>query len=214
MMQNRVKVGKKSAVRLLTGMWLATITICSLVTLELSAAALQGESPAAGPVPQVSVGRLDASPGASIMVPLYFVPDPKTPLRSLAVDIEFVSNNLKFQSSAMGFAAEQGNVDITSSVTEGKPDDKNVTRSKLHVTAAIKDPNPKEGLPDGLLAYLLFNLSLEAKPFAISLTPTIISAQDIGNPPKKVAQVATEPGAVNVLSLDAMPEMACFFFTH
>jgi hypothetical protein len=148
------------------------------------------------------------------MLPLYFTPDPKNPVRSITVDIEFVSNNLKFDHASNGTAADQVGAAITTALTEGKPDDKNVTRSKLRVTAGIADQNNKTGLPDGLLAYLLFQISLDAKPFAIKLTPTVVEAVDVSTPGKKLAKVGTEPGLVVVEVLDVMPEATCFFFTH
>jgi hypothetical protein len=164
-------------------------------------------------VPRVSLDEITGSPGASLMIPLYYTPDPKAPLRSFAVEIDYVSNNLKFQKAARGAAAEQAEAEVTTNLTDGKPDDKGVTRSKLLVTAALAK-DAKSGLPDGLMAYLLFTVSMQAKPFAIRLTPTVVSAEDTSNPPKKVAKVTGVPGMVTVEIPDMMPEATCFFFTH
>ena len=208
------KHSNSTRVRLLAGLWLAAGLFVSTTAPRLSAAALQDQSTSSEVVPRVALAELSGTPGASLMVPLYFTPDLKTPLRSFVVDIEFVSNNLKFQKASRGVAAEQANVDITTSVTDAPADDKGVTRSKLRVTAALTGQTPNEGMPDGLLAYLLFQISLEAKPFAIKLTPTVVSAEDFSNPPKRIAKVGTEPGLVTVELLDVMPEATCFFFTH
>ncbi|MBI4478697.1 MAG: hypothetical protein HY651_01630 [Acidobacteria bacterium] len=208
------KHSNSARVRLLAGVWLAASFFVSTTAPRLAAAVWQDQSASSGVVPLVALAELSGTPGASLMVPLYFTPDLQTPLRSLTVDIEFVSNNLKFQKASRGVAAEQANVDITTSVTDAPADDKGVTRSKLRVTASLTGQTPNEGMPDGLLAYLLFQISLEAKPFAIKLTPTIISAEDFSNPPKKIAKVGTEPGLVTVEVLDVMPEATCFFFTH
>jgi hypothetical protein len=167
---------------------------------------------ASGVVPRVSLTEINGTPGASLMIPLYFTPDPNKPLRSITVDIEYVSNNLKFQKASKGVAADQAGAEITTAVTDGKPDDKGIARSKLIVTAALGQGNAAAGLPDGLLAYLLFQISLDAKPFAIKLTPTVVSAEDLKN--QKVAQVGAEPGMVVVEVLDVMPEATCFFFSH
>ena len=200
-------------VRLRAGLWVAaTSIVVSLAAPRFSVPAMQEE--ADGAIPRVGLAELSGTPGASLMVPFYFTPDPKTPLRSLAVDIEYVSNNLKFQKSSLGLAAERVNADIQTSVTDGQPDEKGITRSKLHLTALLTDQTSKEGLPDGLLAYLLFQISLDAKPFSIRLTPTVVSAEDTSSPPKKVTHVATEPGLVIVEVLDVMPEATCFFFSH
>ena len=195
----------------------AALGFASLVLLPqpiLVAAAAQQKPATPEVVPRVSLAELGGTPGANMMMPLYFTPDPKTPVRSLTLDIEFVSNNLKFQKASKGTAAETVNADITTSITEGKPDDKGVTRSTLHLTATIRDASNKTGLPDGLLAYLLFQISLDAKPFAIKLVPTVVEADGVGDPPAKVSKVGTESGLVMVQVLDVMPEATCFFFTH
>jgi hypothetical protein len=197
-------------------LWLAVVGALFPMPRALQAEALQSVS---GQVPRVSLAEIRAIPGASLMMPVALTPDPKNPLRSLTVDIEFVSNSLTFQKTSPGLAAELVNAKIQANLTEGEPDDKGLKRAKLRVTASLPEPNPKEGLPDGLLAYLLFEVSKDAKPFAIKLTPSVVSAEDLSTPPKKVASVGTEPGLVTVEALDAVydrlaPQVACFFFSH
>ncbi len=195
--------------------WLAVAGALSPMPLHLKAAVLQSGSEQ---VPRVSLGEVSTTPGASLMVPLALTPDPENPLRSLTVDIEFVSKSLIFQKTSPGMAAELVNADIQATLTEGEPDDKGLKRAKLRVAASLPESNPKEGLPEGLLVYLLFQVSPDAKPVRIKLTPTVVSAQDLSIPPKKVANVAAEPGLVVVESLDTLYErlapMACFFFMH
>jgi hypothetical protein len=199
-------------VRSRAGLWMAaTIIIFSWASPRLSAAA-QEEASAKGP--RVGLAELDGTPGASLMMPFYFTPDPKTPMQSLAVDIEYVSNNLKFEKSALGIASEQGKADVQTSVTDGQPDAKGIVRSTLHVKASLSGENAKQGLPDGLLAYLLFQISMDAKPFSIRLVPKVVSAEDTSTPPKNITDVATDPGIVKVQVLDVAPEATCFFFTH
>jgi hypothetical protein len=168
---------------------------------------------------RVSLGSIKGMPGTSIMLPFTLTADPENPLRSLAVDLEYVSNSLQFQKASPGLGAELAGAKIEASLTEGKPDDKNVKRAKLRITASLPEPPPKEGLPGGVLAYLMFQIAEEAKPFAVRVTPTIISAEDLSTPPKKLARVATEPGQVAIEDPQAMydrlvPQVACFFFTH
>jgi hypothetical protein len=208
------KFDQRKLIRLLAVLWVAAGVWLLSVSPGLHAAAVQDKQPSSETVPRVALAEITGTPGANLMMPFYFTPDPKAPLRSVTVDIEFVSNNLKFEKASNGTAADQAGAAIATSVTEGKADDKGVTRSKLRVTASIADPNTKEGLPDGLLAYLLFQITLDAKPFAIKLIPTVVEAQDIQNPSKKMAKVGADPGLVMVEVLDVMPEATCFFFTH
>jgi hypothetical protein len=193
------------------------------VAILLAATLYVGVSPSAaaqetasGKVPMVSLAEITGTPGASLMVPLYFTPDPKTPLRSISVDVSYVANSLRFQKASLGAAAETAKVDIKTDVTEGQPDDKGVKRATLNVTATLSGQTPATGLPDGLLAYLLFEISLEAKPFAVKMATSVKSAEALSTPPKPVdvAQIGHEDGVVVVTALDVMPEATCFFFTH
>ncbi|OFW39730.1 MAG: hypothetical protein A3J28_11340 [Acidobacteria bacterium RIFCSPLOWO2_12_FULL_60_22] len=173
-----------------------------------------GKETPSEPVPRVAVGEINGTPGASLMIPLYFTPDPQNPLRSLTVEVDYVSNNLKFQKASRGLVTEQAGADVSTTLTDGKPDAKNVTRSKLRISVALMEKDPKQGIPDGLLAYLLFQISMDAKPFAIKLNTAVLAAENIKNPPQKVAKVNTVPGLVVIETPDMMPEATCFFFTH
>jgi len=169
---------------------------------------------AAASVPRVAIGEINATPGANLMVPLYFTPDPRNPLRSITIEIEYVSNSLKFQRAAAGLAIEQIRADLSATLTDGTPDARNVTRSKLRVAVAIPEREPARGIPDGLLSFLMFRVSPDARPFAIRLTPSVVSAETIQSPPQRVANVSTLPGLVVVELGDMLPEATCFFFTH
>lgn len=195
--------------------------IAAFLLMAIPAAAWQqnpparesSQAPAAG-VPRVAVGEINATPGANLMVPLYFTPDPRNPLRSITIEIDYVSNSLKFQRAAAGLAVEQVGADLSATVTDGKPDARNVTRSKLRVSVAIPEREPARGIPDGLLSFLMFRVSPDARPFAIRLNTSVASAETTQNPPQRVANVSTLPGLVVVELGDMLPEATCFFFTH
>lgn len=173
----------------------------------------EGEKASEEAVPRVAVGEITGSPGASLMIPLYFTPDPKTPLRSIVVDIDYVSNNLKFHKAARGTAAEQAGAEISANLTDGAPDENGLIRSTLRVSASLAEETSKTGLPAGLLAFLMFDVSMDAKAFSIRLNTTVVSAEDLRDPPQ-VAKVNAVPGMVVVEIPDLMPEATCFFFTH
>ena len=200
--------------------WLAAASGLVATLPQLRAAAPQS-APAqgSGQAPRVSLAEIKTTPGASLMMPLSLTPDPKNPLRSLTVEIGFVSKSLVFQKTSRGLAAELANADIQANLIEGPPDDKGLKRATLRITASLPEPAPKEGLPDGLLAYLLFQVSEDAQPLTIKLTPAVVSANDLSTPPKKVSNVGADAGVVVIESLDAVyqrlaPELACFFFSH
>jgi hypothetical protein len=204
---------KGTLLRLLVAAFFGVGLVILLVRVQpASAAPWQAAQASSGEVPRVSLTEINGTPGASLMIPFYFTPDPNKPLRSVTVDIDYVSNNLKFQKASKGVAADQAGAEITTNLTDGTPDDKGITRSTLRVTASLGQGSATQGLPDGLLAYLLFQISLDAKPFAIKLNTTVVSAEDLKN--QKLAKMAAEPGLVVVEVLDVMPEATCFFFSH
>jgi hypothetical protein len=162
----------------------------------------------------VAIGEINGNPGSNLMVPLYFTPDPNKPLRSITIEIEYVSNSLKFQRAAAGLAVEQVGADISSTLTDGMPDARNVTRSKLRIAVAVPQSQPPRGIPDGLLSFLMFRVSSDARPFAIRLNTSVVAAETTQTPPQRVANVSTLPGLVVVEQGDMLPEATCFFFTH
>jgi hypothetical protein len=176
---------------------------------EQKPAAVKEEPPP--PAPRVAVGEISGTPGSSLMLPLYYTPDPKVPVKDISVEVEFVSNTLKFEKLSPGVAAEETGATVKGSVVEGKPDDKGIARSKLTITASLPADKATAGLPDGLLAYLLFQVSLEAKPFAIRMVTKVNSAND---PQSKPVKVNAQNGLVTLEMMDMMPEATCFFFTH
>src|SRR5262249_4744290 len=129
-------------------------------------------------------------------------------------EIEFVSNSLKFNSAEPGDLLGGAGAKMEAKLSEGKPDDKGVARSKLRVSVTMTDKQPKQGLPEGLAAYLLFDLSTTAKPVAIKMATSVVDAEDLQDPPRKFTKLTAKSGTVVVELADTNPEANCFFFTH
>jgi len=140
------------------GTWtLVALWIAGAGMLALDPARSAAQAPAEV-VPRVSLAELNGTPGSSLMLPLYFTPDPKNPVRSITVDIEFVSNNLKFDHASNGTAADQVGAAITTALTEGKPDDYPPGYKTDLMILANTDLHPKfahlgirESIIDGLI---------------------------------------------------------------
>ena len=171
----------------------------------------------------IALADVKAFPGASVMLPLSYVPDPNKPVRSLTVEIDYVSNSLTFQSTSPGLAAELADASIQSNLSDLPADPKGLKRSRLKVVVALKAPKPKGGLPEGLFAYLLFQIADSAKPFTVKMNAAIAAAEDLFDPPRRVAGLAAQPGSVTIenpdsllqeLSPELKPDVGCFFFTH
>ncbi len=191
----------------------------------LVAAVLIGFSvPSEAQEPRVSLAEVGGTPGDSLLMPVSLTPDAEQPMRSLTIDIEYVSNSLAFTSVSRGMGAELAGAVVDATLTETDPDDEGRKRATLRLTAALPEPASGQGvsppgLPQGVLAYLLFQVAEEARPFVISLTPTVVSAQDLSTPPEEVSGLATVAGSVKIESLEDVydrlaPEVSCFFFTH
>jgi hypothetical protein len=183
-------------------------------TAQQNAPAAGANSEAASRLPRIALGEINGNPGSNLMVPLYFTPDPNRPLRSITIELDYVSNSLKFQSAATGTAVEQAGATLNATLSDGTPDQNNVTRSKLRIAVAIPESQAGKSLPDGLLSFLMFRVSTDARPFAIRLNTTVVSAQTAQTPPQTVADVGTLPGMVVVEQEDMLPEQTCFFFSH
>lgn len=164
-------------------------------------------------IPRIALKGITGNPGAELMVPLYFTSG-SVPLRSFLVDIEYVSNHLKFEKISEGILPEGVTADIEGKVTDGPPNPSGVIRSQVRVSISLTGPRPAKGVPDGLLAFLLFSVSRDAKPFIIKLVPTLVSAEDMSTPPRTIAKADMVPGTVTIESFEIRPEVICFFFTH
>ena len=171
-------------------------------------------SSASETVPRVSLGEITDVPGASVRVPLYYTPDPRTPLRSLAFQVDYVSNNLEFEKVEPDPVTEKAGAAVEATLTKGTPDAKGVVHSQLRIAVSLKEQLPEKGLPGGLLANLVFRISPQATIVSIVLNPSVVSAEDTQSPPRRVAKVNAEAGRVVVVPGDIIIQMTCFFFTH
>src|SRR5262245_25510029 len=118
----------------------ATVVLTTVVYVSPRATA---QEPTPAP-PYISLGQVDASPGASVIVPLYFTPNTNAPVGAFTAEIEFVSNNLRFEDASKGVVNEDA-LRIANSITTSEPDDKGVKRSRLRLTVSL-DGKPKQGL--------------------------------------------------------------------
>lgn len=170
--------------------------------------------PADPALPRITLGSQTGMPGTNVVVPLYYTPARGVELRSLSVEIEWVSQNLQFVRSERGISAEMIGADVASKVTGTEKDAKSLERSRLRVDASVVEENPRRGIPEGLLAYLTFKISTAAQPFAIELRPKLVSATTIGSLGGKISKAELEAGAVRVELPGLPPSVTCFFFTH
>ncbi|MBI4442049.1 MAG: hypothetical protein HY649_01585 [Acidobacteria bacterium] len=156
------------------------------------------------------LGTVAGEPGTSIAVPIYFKPSGEASLRALRVELEFVSNSVKFTKAEKAPVAEGSDLDLAVQVEELPRNEKNVQRTRLMVAVSVVDSNAKKLLPGGVWGFLNFRISPEATPYNISMNPLSVSAQDTSQKP---VPVAVEKGHIIVFAAD-LPMAGCFIFTH
>src|SRR5262249_14885649 len=93
--------------------------LVALTQLAVSTAFAQEEQKTTSG-PQISVGEVTGSPGASLMVPVYFTPDSKAPIKKLAATVEYVSNNMEFQE--VSSAVTEQEVEVSGVFAKGTAD--------------------------------------------------------------------------------------------
>jgi hypothetical protein len=162
------------------------------------------------PAASLIVGTLASDRGTTAAIPLYYQAGKDTRLRSLRLELDFVSNSVKFDKAEKGIVAGAQAFDLTVEAKELPPDDKNLTHTRLTVNVALPGVDSQKPLPEGLWAFLNFRIPPDAKPFSIALNPISVSAQDMA---KKPVEVAVEAGKI-IVSVPDAPLPGCFFFSH
>ncbi len=197
-----------------------TIVLVSLVSVSYQLAAAQ-QAPRnsqdntpidAKTTTRVALGNNSGAPGASVPIPIYFIPAEGVEVGRLQLDVTFVSVNMKFDKLDPGLAAELGKLKLASDVKLGK-NDKGVETSTVTVLVSLpSDPPPDKGIRSGLLGYITLRISMTDRPAKISLHGSAEAAElESGKPLKNVR---TSDAEVEILAPGQLPAIACFFFTH
>ncbi len=186
---------------------LSGIAAMALLLFPALAAAQASEARASA---NLILGTVASDRGTTATIPLYYQPAEETPIRSLHLEVDFVSNSVKFAKAEKGIASEVQDYELTVEAEELPPSDQDLSRTRLKIDIAVVDSDPSKALPQGLWTFLDFRIPEDAKPFAISLTPASVSAQDEAGQP---VEVTVEAGKV-IVSVPDEPLVGCFFFTH
>lgn len=156
------------------------------------------------------IGTVAADRGTTASIPIYYEPGKGTHLRSVHLELDFVSNTVKFAKAQKGIAGQGHNFDLAVQAKDQAPDARKIVHTRLTVDVSVPESSSGELLPRGPLAFLNFTVPSQAKPFAISLKPISVSARDASSKP---VQIAAEAGKI-IVSVPEAPLANCFFFTH
>jgi len=157
----------------------------------------------------VSLGSVAGPPKGTVMVPLYLTPSPPSlEVGNISVTIRFRNKGISFVRGEKGFLLDGVNGNIK--VNQQRQDDK----SLLEIEVATQG-EPRKALRNGLVMTLVFNIEDNGEPGTnITLAVEKLTASDVSNPPKVVEPITGADGSIEIISPDAVPYVACFFFTH
>jgi len=173
-----------------------------------------GKEESSRTIARIALGAQTATSGVNVVIPLYYTPAEGEELRSITVEVEWVSKHLQFVRYQRGIASEMIGANVDAKVTGTHTDARSIEYSTLRIDVSVAEEDPKRGLPEGLLAYLTFRISPEAQPFTIELRPVLISALDISAPANNIETVEMQNGKVSIELPGLPPYVTCFFFTH
>ena len=161
---------------------------------------------------EVSLGDVAGPPKGIVMVPVYLSPDPPSrEVGKIAATISFKKQGVTFQRAEKGFLLDGvgGKINV-----EAKNDAKDPDTLVLAMEV-VTEGTPRKALREGLVLTLVFQIEEGATPDTkVALAVGNVSATDIAAPPKAIEPVAGKNGAIEIISPDAVPYIACFFFTH
>src|SRR5581483_7411354 len=92
------------------------------------------------------IGTIATDPGTSASLPVYFKPAAGQKLRKIHLEVEFVSNSIRFTKAEKGVATQGQDYDLNVSVQALPPDEKNVKRTRLAIDFSLPDSAPGKGL--------------------------------------------------------------------
>ena len=159
--------------------------------------------------PSVILGTVAGDKGTKVSIPVYFRAG-NVPLKNVSFSVDFISNSVKFDKPSSEGAVADPDFKMSVDSEQIPADAKGLPRTRLRIVAAIQASGKAKGVPSGLWVFLTFSLAPDAKPFAVSLLPTEISANTVDGRPQ---QLNVEAGKV-IVSAEDEEVIGCFFFTH
>jgi len=190
------------------GIILSTVYFLSLAdagfTAPPQAAAAKGT--------RVSLGTVSSAPKGQVIVPLFLTPGTaETQVGSISAAVRFDSKGVTFQRAEKGFLLDGVNGALRAEV---KQDSANPNRSVIQLEVSTGGENRK-ALREGLVLSLVFHVEADAAPDTnVALTFDKLSAASPDTPPKPIAPLVGQKGAIEILKPEAVPYVGCFFFTH
>jgi len=154
---------------------------------------------------RLNVGVSTAKPGDVIDIPLTLGVPEGMSVRSVVETISFPKKVLSLAKTELGLSGELSQAEIKTNITDDKGDS---DLSDLEITISSKTP-----LKPGILAYLKFKVSGDAKKGSVSLK--VVSSKATTSGGETVEMAKGKDGEVTLFNAnEELPVVGCFFFSH
>lgn len=158
---------------------------------------------------RLTIGSSSALVESEVSLPLYFTAAPGLKVGSLSAEIKFPSKLLSFVKAEKSGSSEAIGAQVKAEVSSEL---KGAGLSTLKLTISVpQDQWGRKALPDGVIAYLVFQLSKEAQADTEIVLQNKASALTAEEQPKRVEPVLAYEGKITVLG---EPIISCFFYMH
>ncbi len=148
-----------------------------------------------------------SAPGRQVFVPLVLGASEEFQVGTLVSEILFPNALLSFEGVTIGESADLVEAEPTASV---QADDENPEQSRLTVTIASSQG---KAIPSGLLAYLTFQVSDQAKVGDAMILEHTASASSLENPLHFLDPITARRATIEVNIFDT-PFFSCLFYMH
>ena len=153
----------------------------------------------------VNLGFAATLAGDTVDIPISLSAPETVKVFSVAKTISFPKKLLSLTKAELGLAGEQSHAEIKTSIAE---DAGNSELSLLRLAISSKQP-----MKPGILADLKFKVSTAARKGTIALKVVDSKATTLGGAPLQMAR--GKDGVIGVFdTIEEMPVIGCFFFTH
>jgi len=154
---------------------------------------------------RVSVGIANTLAGDTVDIPIYLSAPETVKVGSVVQTISFPKKLLSLTRAQAGPTEEQSPAEVKTKITDASD---NADLAVLEVTVSSKAP-----LRPGILAYLRFKISIAAREGEIPLKIVDTKAATESGDPVQLTR--GRDGVIGIYdTVEAMPAVGCFFFTH
>jgi hypothetical protein len=156
--------------------------------------------------PTLNIGTSTAKPGDPVDIPVTISGAEQPQMGSITLELTFPKEALHYVRGSAGLSGEMAGAVVEGTPTSDAPDAPGLSL----LTVSIKAKQP---IKPGILAYIHFRVSTDAKKGMVPLKTRSVQAVALSGESQPLAK--GRDGQVEVFDRDeTIPLIGCFFFTH